>query len=60
MNEHFSIRKGTIGGTLMVIFANIGSAEIIKTAVLAAVGSAMSFGVSLLLRKLVKWLNGSR
>jgi hypothetical protein len=58
--DAFNAVKGAPGGTLMVLFANIGSAEIIKTAVLAAVGSAMSFGVSLLLRKLVKWLNGSR
>ena len=40
-------RAGTWGGTAVVLWMQIGSAELLKTALLAAVGAAVSFGVSL-------------
>ena len=49
-------KRGTAGGTLLTIFANISSGDIIKTAILAAVGAAVSFGVTLLLKLLIKRL----
>ena len=56
MNQQstFDIKIGTAGGTLLSIFANINSEDIIKTAVLAAVGAIVSFAVTLLLKLLAK------
>ena len=48
-------KMGTAGGTLMIILANITTGDILKTVVLAAVGAVVSFGVSLLLRRMMKW-----
>lgn len=45
---------GTVGGTLLTIFANVDAGDIVKTAILAAVGAVVSFGVSLLLKKIVQ------
>lgn len=47
-------KTGTAGGTLLSIFANINSEDLIKTAVLAAVGAVVSFAVTLLLKLLAK------
>lgn len=47
-------KHGTAGGTLLIILANIRSADIIKTIVLAAIGAVVSFAVSLLLKQLMK------
>lgn len=47
-------KAGTAGGTLLSIFANINSEDLIKTAVLAAVGAVISFAVTLLLKLLAK------
>jgi ABC-type sulfate transport system permease component len=49
-------KAGTAGGTLLSIFANINSEDLAKTAVLAAIGAVVSFGVTLLLKLLVKRL----
>ena len=49
-------KRGTAGGTLLTILANITSGDIIKTGILAAVGAAVSFGVTLLLKLLIKRL----
>jgi hypothetical protein len=54
MNQPFSIRTGTICGTITVILCNITSAEVVKIAVSAAIGTAVSFTISLLLKKLVE------
>ena len=58
MNHVFdnNTKAGTAGGTLLTIFANINSGDLIKTGVLAAVGAAVSFGVTLLLKILIKRL----
>lgn len=45
---------GTIGGTLLSIFANVNTGDVVKTIVLATVGAVVSFGVSLLLKKIVQ------
>ena len=54
MNDH-AIAAGTTGGTLLAIWGITANA-IIATIVLAAIGAAVSFGVSLLLKELVKYL----
>lgn len=47
-------KRGTAGGTLLTILGNISSDDLIKTAILAAVGAVVSFGVTLALKLLVK------
>ncbi|MGG9960199.1 hypothetical protein [Ferruginibacter sp. SUN106] len=44
---------GTIGGTCMVIFLQITTGALLQTIVLAALGAVVSFGTSLLCKKLV-------
>lgn len=44
--------KGTICGTLMAVAVSVDPADLLKTAVMAATGAAVSFGMSVLL----KWL----
>ena len=51
---HGSTKAGTAGGTLLILFINLSSAEIWKTVVLAAIGAVVSFGVSLLLKIIVQ------
>lgn len=55
MSEHSYTKTGTIGGTLTILLANINSGDLIKTAVLAAVGALVSFMISYLMKELVKW-----
>jgi hypothetical protein len=45
---------GTVSGTALTLAVNIGSSDIIKTVVLAALGAVVSFSVSLLLKWLVR------
>jgi hypothetical protein len=47
-------KAGTIGGTFLILLLHITSEEVLKTAVLAALGAMVSFGVSFLLNKLFK------
>lgn len=56
MNQHFdnTTKAGTAGGTLLTIFANISSADILKTVILAAIGAAVSFMVTIFLKALIK------
>jgi hypothetical protein len=54
MNDHSSVKHGTVGGTLITILGNIAMGDLFKTAVLAAVGAAVSFGLSLLLNRWIK------
>ncbi len=49
--EHVTL-LGTVSGTALTVMVNIGSSDIIKTVVLAAVGAVVSFCVSIGL----KWL----
>ena len=55
MNEHSYTKTGTVGGTLTIIFANINSGDALKTAVLTGIGAVVSFGISLLMKGLLKW-----
>jgi hypothetical protein len=55
MNDSTQTKSTTIGGALVVLFANISSDDIIKTVVLTTVGAIVSFGISLLLKALLKW-----
>jgi len=48
------LRAGTAGGTLTILLVNIAAGDLLKTALLAAVGAVVSFSMSLLLRVLVK------
>ncbi|MCD6065852.1 MAG: hypothetical protein K0S33_678 [Bacteroidetes bacterium] len=58
MSTHNHIESGTIlgtvSGTALTVVVNIGSSDIIKTAVLAAIGAVVSFFVSVGLKWLVK------
>ena len=58
MNQHFdnTTKAGTAGGTLLTIFANISSADVIKTIILAAIGAVVSFTVTIFLKALIKRL----
>ncbi len=46
---------GTISGTLLSAVPNIHSEDIARTFILAAVGAAASFCVTLLLKALLNW-----
>ncbi|GAA4736797.1 hypothetical protein [Flavisolibacter ginsenosidimutans] len=51
-----TVKTGTAAGTMLIILANIYSEDVIRTALLAAVGAAVSFGVSLLLKAIAnRW-----
>jgi hypothetical protein len=47
-------KAGTIGGTFLILLLHITSEEILKTALLAAVGAVVSFAVSFLLNRFIK------
>lgn len=50
------LKLGTAGGTLLSVMPQIGADELLKTAILAAVGAIISFVVSFVLQ----WLRRSR
>lgn len=59
MNQQYfdsNTKAGTAGGTLLTILANINSEDLLKTVILAALGAAVSFSVTLLLKLLIKRL----
>jgi len=49
-----STRIGIAGGILTIIIANINSGEVFKTVVLALIGAVVSYGVTALLKFLLK------
>ena len=49
-----TLKTGTAAGTLLIILANIYTADVTRTALLAALGAAVSFGVTLLLKSVAK------
>ena len=51
-------RAGTVDGTLLVVLVEITGGELVKTAVMAAVGAAVSFAVSWGLQRWVKRRRG--
>lgn len=57
-NNNGGTVTATLGGTVLSIAANIGSEDILKTAVLAALGAVVSFIVSLLMKRLFRKVDG--
>lgn len=57
MPTNTSMKAGTAGGILFVLL-HVSSQEMMKTAVLASIGAAVSFTVSLLLKVIVKKIRG--
>jgi len=45
---------GTAGGTLLTIFANIHSEDVVKTVVLACIGAVVSFTISVGMKWIAK------
>jgi mannitol-specific phosphotransferase system IIBC component len=60
MNEPAHTRATTAGGVLAILLANINSADILKTVVLAVTGAIVSFTVSLLIKKAADWLKARK
>ena len=50
-----STKTGTAVGAIIIFIANIRSDDLIKTILLAGTGAVVSFFISLLLKKAVKW-----
>jgi uncharacterized membrane protein YgaE (UPF0421/DUF939 family) len=61
MSTHNNIESGTIlgtvSGTALTVAVNVGSFDIVKTVILAALGAVVSFCVSLLLKWIFKKLS---
>ena len=53
MHSPSYLKTGTASGTCIILLANIHSADLLKTAVLAAVGAMVSFLVSYLFKRIV-------
>lgn len=59
MNEqsvNMFMKAGTAGGTLTVFFITIATEDIIKTLILSAIGTVVSFAVTLLLKLVIRRL----
>jgi hypothetical protein len=52
------VRFGTFGGTLCSVWINLDLGDLVHTAVLSALGAAVSYGVSCLLAVLKNRKNG--
>jgi hypothetical protein len=53
-NGNSSTAAGTAGGTLLTIFANVHSEDLVKTTLLACIGAVVSFMVSLALKRVAR------
>lgn len=51
-NDH--VFAGTFGGFLLSVFSNVFVEDLLRTAILAAVGAGVSFVVSLVLKNLIR------
>jgi hypothetical protein len=51
----YSTRAGTIGGTLLVVIIQVNTGELVRTAILAAIGASVSFGVTWGWKWVIKW-----
>ncbi len=47
-------RTGTLGGTVLVILSSITFTDIVQTSILAAIGAAVSFVVTVLLKRVFR------
>lgn len=45
---------GTAGGTFLSVIPNLNSEDVLKTVLLAAVGAIVSFGISMVLKFVLK------
>ncbi|MFE3866990.1 hypothetical protein ACFX5E_02760 [Flavobacterium sp. LS2P90] len=45
---------GTVGGTFLSVVPNLHSEDVLKTVLLAAVGAIVSFGISMMLKFVIK------
>jgi len=54
INQQLGI--GTTGGTLLSIVGQLGAHDVLRTALLAAIGAVVSFGVTWLLQR--RWRRG--
>jgi hypothetical protein len=52
MQDSYFLKTGTAGGTLTILFANINADDLVRTALLAAVGATVSLIVSFVLKKM--------
>jgi len=50
--NNVQLSTGTGGGTLLSVLAQLGMHDIVKTAVLAAIGAVVSFAVTWVLQRL--------
>ena len=48
--------SGTLTGTALVLLMQITNAELLKTITMAAIGAAVSFMVSFIIKALLKWM----
>ncbi len=53
-SNHIGTKAGTIGGTLLSIIPNLTGADILRTVLLAAIGAVVSFGISMLMKWIVR------
>jgi len=54
LNHDGQVFAGTCGGMFLSIFSNMFIEDLVRTVILAFVGAVVSFGVSLVLRRLIK------
>lgn len=59
-SSHQGTAAGTLGGTLLSVFATIQSGDVAKTIILATVGAVVSFVVSLGMKWIAKRLRVGR
>jgi len=57
MHEPAPTKAMTFGGTITILLANINSSDVFKTIVLAAIGATVSFVISQVLKKFLRWAN---
>lgn len=57
MHSPSYLKTGTASGTIVIVLANINSADLLKTAVLAAVGAMVSFLVSYIFKRIFEKKN---
>lgn len=53
-NHDGQVFAGTCGGMFLSVFSNVFVEDMLRTVILAVVGTVVSFGISLLLKKFVK------
>ena len=52
MDNSLTLKAGTLGGFALSVIPNLTSADVLKTIVLAFIGAVVSFGVTVLLKRL--------